>query len=59
MSKYVCLFGDSSHSYYLNMDLVEQLDVEHEVLWMNSGEEYRLSHEDFVRILEYVRKNSI
>lgn len=59
MAKFMKLFGESVHAYYINVEMIEQVDPESNTIYMTSEEEYRLNDEDFKKIMDYVRENSI
>lgn len=54
MANFFQCYPDSPHTFWLNVEVIEQVDVESQSVWTVSGEEYRLDDVNFRRLMESV-----
>lgn len=57
MARFICLYEESPHRYYLNLEQIEQINPEECGVYMQSGESYFLGEDEFERIMKYVNQN--
>ena len=58
MAKFIdCFKGEREH-FYLNMDMIEQVNPSINTVYMMSGEEYVLNEDDIKDVLLFVKKNA-